>query len=1174
MVAKRHSTILRRLRRGLSLAARIVGVTLAAVVLVVVAMLLLRPGRQALLHAGLDLARGSLPGELALDHSDWPRLGRLELDGLVWTEGADTLVRLDTLRLALDISDLLRRDLTVREALFAGITADLPAIQRRLPMVAVSDSAAAPASPPAFPRAGSLPPIPSFAVDRLVVRRLAAVTAPDRIVHLDSLSARLDLRHGHDPDLELLVRARPLPGIGLAWRLAGGVAGDSLALDLTSLLVTAPASLTAPDDLPFRGRLCLPLALLAELATGQLDWPRLDLRGLTITGDAGNWRLDARLDGRRPGRISLYSDLPEPPLALLTGLGVAGIDTLAPGLLDTLVARWAAPGLPGLALEIDLRPPPAPAPPSQAHLTARGRLRLPAPAALSPLLPSRLEVADLSRILADLDIVWDGRIQPPALAARIDLGRTDWITSACLQTAGDTTFIRLDSLVLRLPGLALSGNGQVDRDSLSLDLSLDLPDATLLQRWDDPALDGLELGASARLRAAGPLPLPRIDLQAEAAINAPRVRVPRMSLMATGDRDTLGLKVTFPEGLQSERLDLEAASFTFAGACSDSLRHLNGRFRLAAQAPRAALLFAGHLLADDLTTAPAATLTGDTLVLDLAGHGLSNHTPWQIFLTAADSSLTLSDLALDGDLGHVDLSAALRPDSLAAELGLGLALAFDALASLLPPETRTLLPQGTIIAAGGLKVSGPPAAPWARGDLRLSVADNPDLAGLTAETRLALGGTGTPPPELAIEGNDWREASARVNLFLHAADTLLIRVAALLPLPRPDASPDSVNLRLAADGMDLERLQPLLPNDISVSGRLDADVRVAGLMAFGQRDPDLTLSGRLALTDLRLDLPDGSWMALGGAVELDGSSLTPVIDGGLDIEAGLIRLPEPPPILLPVTGEALLWTAAAPAAGSPVAVTSADSTGLPEPLPDILPDLTFSITCPGNLWLRGQGLDVELAGDLALYTRDGVPALGGELRAVQGTMRQLGHVFTLERGRLVFYADEAELNPELELVLEVRIESYLIAIQLTGTANEPELDFTSEPELSDGDIMATLLFGKPLDELDEGQSALLVNRAGDIAAAYGSVKLQEGLGRELGLDVLTIAPREDDSETTALTVGKYLDPQVMVYYEQLLREESAFYLHLNYSFLPTFKLHTQISQGEESGVELKWEQDW
>jgi translocation and assembly module TamB len=168
------------------------------------------------------------------------------------------------------------------------------------------------------------------------------------------------------------------------------------------------------------------------------------------------------------------------------------------------------------------------------------------------------------------------------------------------------------------------------------------------------------------------------------------------------------------------------------------------------------------------------------------------------------------------------------------------------------------------------------------------------------------------------------------------------------------------------------------------------------------------------------------------------------------------------------------------------------------------------------------------------------------------------------------------INPDLDLALGLRVGAYDITIALIGTANEPRLEFRSSPELSDGDIVAVLLFGKTADELDEGQTGVMAERAAQMALAYGSVALQERLAKELGVDVLSIAPSTGNSEKSSLTVGKYLNPRVMVRYEQVLSEQSTFFVHLDYSLAASqeWRLHSQLSEGNASGVEIKWQRDW
>ena len=1174
----RRQLWLDRLRRVLRIAGRIVGAVLLVVVLIVAAVLLLPAGRNALLDEGLELAAGALPGELTVRRSEWPGLGRLELDGLVWTDGADTLARADTLRLQVDISDLVRRDLTVRRVLAAGILADVPAIQARFP--APADTAAADtasAGPPPFPRPGNLPPIPSIAVERLALRRVTVVAAPEQVMSLDSLAVAAELRHGRPLGLEAALRGNPHPELSVAWRLEGSGDADSLRVDVSPLLIDSSHEVPDPGSLPLSGHLALPVAMLDSLAAGHPPlWPGLTVSRLSIGGDVGTWTIDARLAGREPGFLAVESTLPTLPRTTLAAFAGARTDSLAPGLIDTLQARWARGGEPGLRLKLDIEPPPAPRPHLASRLAVDGGLRLPPLASLAPLLPPQLDVEELGPIIAALSAHYDGLAQPPHYDAHIDLGETAWIDAALIDASGDTTAARLDSLRLRLPGLSLAAEGAVDRDSLRLALRCDLLDGSLLRHWQDPALAELEPQMALDLQAAGPWPLPGVDLEATASLQSPRLSLPQLVLSARAAPDTILLDLALPEGLTAPQRDLSLVSLRFEGAAGDSLRALRGALRAEAREKRGRVLLAAYLDTHELTTAPAGSISVDSLSLALDEVGLANPEPFQITFSLADSTLDITNLALGGELGELGLEAHAADNSVTAQLDLALQLASETLKQVVPQAALPYLPEATLTTDGDLDLAGPASAPWVNGAFRVAFADNPDLGGIALRSRVAVGGRGQPPPELEPGPLPWRETSARLQLSLSDADTVLTSISALVPLPYQGVGRDSVELRLDAESMDLNRIEPLLPLGITIKGRLDADTRVAGMMEPGEASPDLSLSGGLSLTDLRLGAADGSWMAAEARIDLEGSSRTPVVRGGVDISGGLIRLPEPPPSLLPAEGEALLWDAAAASTDTlATAAAAEDSTEAEPELPGIVPDLTFNIHCPGSLWLRGQGLDIELSGDLDLRLENGIPLVEGELEARQGTMKQLGRIFKLQRGRIIFYADY-ELNPELDLVLAVRVNSYDITITLSGTANEPTLEFGSSPDLSDGDIISVLLFGKTSDELDEGQSGLMAERAAQVAIAYGSVELQERLAKQLGVDVLSIAPSSGDNDKSSLTVGKYLNPKVMVRYEQVLSEESAFYVHLDYALTESqdWKLHSQVSQGEASGVEVKWEKDW
>ncbi len=1191
---------------------QVLALLVSVVLLLVVGILSLSPGRRALLGIGIDQAGRLLTGELTLQRADWPRLGRLELDGLVWADGAETLLSVDSLRVDCDLGDLFRKDVTVRLIQVDGVRAHLPLIQSHLPAPSAAgevrspdaqDSGGAGADsargiqPAGFPRMGSVPPVPSLAVDRLVLRSAKVILESGETVVLDSLSAAVDLRAGRDVKLDAAIRAwvkgpaaapdslPRLPDLGLCWSLRSREEADSLVVALSPLHVAHSTRLAEPRDLTPSGSLRIARGAIAEAARGEPGLPHLSLREFTLIGDLGSWSFDARVAGSEPGWLRLRTDLPEAPSVLFESMPTGAGDLIAAA-LDTLEARWAREHVPGLVLDVAFDPPNGPGPLAHSKVAARGAIRLPGPSSLAPLFPPQLRVDDLGPIHAEIDARYDGAVSPPSFQARLDLGRTKWLNTALVQAAGTTERIRLDSLVLRLPGLALIGRGEADRRAGDVVLELHLPDAELLRRWDDPVLNEVSLSADARLAVSGEWPLPAVTFALEVSAEAPQATVPTLVVGAAVSPDTLTLDVDLPRGFTSAAQEVESASLRFRGAAYDSLRAVRGRVQLDARMPEMGFGLQGYLRAVNLysapSSAPSGTFDGEELRLELAGQDLASTGPWGVRYDAADSVVRVDSLRLSGGLGELDLQAFMRPDSLEADLGFALELDLDRLRPLLPPESQAVLPRAVVLADGRVRTSGSPAAPWTAGELRVGFRDNEQLDALRIRTGLSVGGEGQPPAHLDAGGLSWRQRGILATVVLEDADSVLAVIEALAPSPLPEPRTDSLSVRFEAHQMSLARLQPFLPGGLSLKGRLDADPRVSGMIVPGEAQPVLDLAGAVRLQDLRLGMPDGSWAALGGEVRLAGNTKQPGIEGGFDIEGALIRLPDPPPTLLPAKGDAMLWTTSADVPRDSVAQEKESGPGSEEvsavsagdSLSAAPPELAVAIRCPGGLWLRGQGLDVELAGDLMLRVRDGKPALGGELEAVQGTIKQLGHVFELERGQVVFYADEADLDPDLDLVLGVQVSPYVIRIEVTGTANQPQLAFSSEPELSEGDIISTLLFGKPADELDEGQSGLLADRATEIAASYGASKLQERVAKQLGLDVVSISPKSGESETTTLTVGKYLNPKVMVRYEQLLRESSAFFVHLDYLLARQLKVHTQVSQGEASGVELKWERNW
>ncbi|NNF06161.1 MAG: hypothetical protein HKN21_05320, partial [Candidatus Eisenbacteria bacterium] len=123
-------------------------------------------------------------------------------------------------------------------------------------------------------------------------------------------------------------------------------------------------------------------------------------------------------------------------------------------------------------------------------------------------------------------------------------------------------------------------------------------------------------------------------------------------------------------------------------------------------------------------------------------------------------------------------------------------------------------------------------------------------------------------------------------------------------------------------------------------------------------------------------------------------------------------------------------------------------------------------------------------------------------------------------------------------------------------------------------IMSLLLFGRSLDELDSDQVTLLQNRTREMAAALAASKLEAGLSRQLGVDMVTIRQGQGPSDQSSVVVGKYLSRRALLKYEQVIESGMGFMINLEYTLLRQLKLETLVGSENQSAVELNWSTEY
>ncbi|QTL04937.1 translocation/assembly module TamB domain-containing protein [Aquabacter sp. L1I39] len=588
---------------------------------------------------------------------------------------------------------------------------------------------------------------------------------------------------------------------------------------------------------------------------------------------------------------------------------------------------------------------------------------------------------------------------------------------------------------------------------------------------------------------------------------------PRVSAAIQGSVDATGIEAgtlsitrarltAQPEG-QGTRLALDADA---QGAT------LTTRALLARQGEAQRLRVDTLRLARDRTT---ATLTAPATLTYEAGN-----TTLDRFALALSGGGSLTAQGRAGDTLDLTLEARAVPLALAA---------------LVDP---TLSPSGTL--AANARITGTPAAPTGRYDVTVNRATMPQITaagagpfdfranGTLADGRASIASALSGPSLSGVTINGFIPVSnGALDLTIRGSVSLAIANAMLATSGARAAGTAAVDLTLrgtleepraggtirisggryedAIHGITLERIQAVITGT-------DRSLTVSSFQAFtpnggsiqGQGtialDPAGSFPGRVDLTLNNAQLANSELIRLvaGGRLALSGAlARTPAISGTIEVREMDVNIPD----RLPGGAKALnvRHVNLPPGSRTPAALRQPPQRpgrGAPSPF---VATLDLTINAPNRVFVRGMGLDAELAGNIQVRGTSAAPQTIGGFEMLRGRLEIIGRRLDFTRGRLTFNGDT---DPDLDFVAESAASDVTARIIVSGRASQPEITFTSTPELPQDEVVARLLFGRSAGQLSAGQ-ALQVAQAVTALSGQGNALLGN-LRRSLGVDSLSV----------------------------------------------------------------------
>lgn len=505
------------------------------------------------------------------------------------------------------------------------------------------------------------------------------------------------------------------------------------------------------------------------------------------------------------------------------------------------------------------------------------------------------------------------------------------------------------------------------------------------------------------------------------------------------------------------------------------------------------------------------------------------------------------------------------------------------LAEIVAPDLKLA---GTI--AVDAKLTGTPAAPG--GTVRLNVAGLQMLSG---------SGRAIPPANLTATAN-LNGKSAQIDARLTAGSARL-NVAGQAPL-----GAGALALR-ANGGLELTMLDPILTvNGRRVQGRVTLDGTVSGTTSAPQvagtaqltngevqdftqglriRDIAATIRGEgdtVRIVSLTGKAGPGTVAASGtigvsapglpvdiaiqarGAQPISSDTLKLTADANLtlrgkvqgDLQAAGRVLIREADIRIPSSLPPSVVTLNVIRPGQKIAAPPAG------PAPSIGLDLT--VDAPGQVFVRGRGVDAELSGQLRIQGSASKPQVGGGFDLRRGTVSLAGTTLDFSRGKVGFNGTGpgGKIDPTLDFVAQSATTAVTATLTIGGYASAPTIKLSSTPPLPQDEVLSYLLFRRSLKEIGPFQIASIAASLAELTGVGGgSANPLDTIRNGLGLDRLSVGGSSTGSGAS-VEAGRYVASGVYLGAKQGTGDGSGTGATLQIDITRGLKLETDVGSGK------------
>lgn len=191
--------------------------------------------------------------------------------------------------------------------------------------------------------------------------------------------------------------------------------------------------------------------------------------------------------------------------------------------------------------------------------------------------------------------------------------------------------------------------------------------------------------------------------------------------------------------------------------------------------------------------------------------------------------------------------------------------------------------------------------------------------------------------------------------------------------------------------------------------------------------------------------------------------------------------------------------------------------------------LDMRIRADNQVYVRGMGLEAEWSTDLRVRGTSAQPIVTGDVRLVRGTYSFAGRRFDLDKSSRISFVGGKTIDPLLAISASTTVNGITATIDITGTAQRPDIVFGSSPTLPQDEILSRLLFGTSVTSLSATQALQLAAAINSLRGSGGGLNPLGKLRSATGIDRLRILGADQSTgRGTAIAAGQYISNNIYV----------------------------------------------